>query len=125
VRKVLCLFSGLVFLLGGCRRATDTVARLAESTRTATEQLVFERELADEQRERRIDPYVGNLRHPSPLKLVERYETREGPDGLFIYDTQAHMIARIGGQSQSGLTLDQAKDAIDALSAYDAKHPGK
>lgn len=121
MRAAPCLFFSLAILLGGCRRTTDTVAQFAENTRTATEQLAFNSEQSNEQREKRIDPYVGEARNPPPLKLVERYETREGPDGLFIYDTEKHSIARIGDQSQAGLTLDQANKAVDVLSAADEK----
>jgi hypothetical protein len=78
-------------------------------------------ERSDEERERSIDPHIADIHTAPPVKLVERYETRQGPDGLFVYDTETHSIARLGGQQQAGLTLKQASDAVDALSAADAK----
>lgn len=71
----------------------------------------------------RIDPDVGSLRHLPALKLTERYETREGPDGLFIYDTQEHSVARIDQQAQTGLTVDEAKAALDTLNAPPSPTP--
>lgn len=104
-------------LVGGC----DRVARLAEDTRTATEQMAALSDERNRQREIEIDPSAGQLRRPPSPLFVERFETREGPDGYFIYDTQTQSIARIGGQRQSGLTFDQAREAFDALAAADAK----
>jgi hypothetical protein len=37
-----------------------------------------------------------------------------------VYDTENHTIARIGSQGQSGLTLEQAKGAAEALSYADS-----
>lgn len=121
MRATVCLISGLVLLLGGCSRTSHIVGQFAENMRTATEQMAFNTEQENQQRERRIDPYISETRNPPALKLVERYETREGPDGLFVYDTEKHSIARIGSQAQTGLTLEQATEAVDALSAADAK----
>lgn len=121
MRAALCFVAGVALLLGGCRRTSDTVAQFAENTRTATEQMAVATERANEAREKRIDPNIGDARNPQPLKLSERYETREGPDGLLVYDTEKHSIARIGSQSQSGLTLEQANKAVEALSDADAK----
>lgn len=121
MRVALCLLCSLAVALGGCRRATHTVAQFAENTRTATERLAFDSDQSNEQRERQNDPYVSDMRNPPALKLVERYETRQGPDGIFVYDTETHSIARIADQTQAGLTLDQADKAVDALSALDAK----
>lgn len=121
MRRTLCVLSGLAILLTGCRRATDTVAQFAENARTATERLASDDDASNDERERRIIPYVSDIHTPPPLTLVERYETREGPDGIFVYDTEAHAIARLDGQAQTGLNLKQADDAVDALSAADAK----
>jgi hypothetical protein len=110
-----------VLLLTGCRRAIHSVTDVAENTRTATEQLVSASNASNAQKEIEINPDVASLRNATPVQLSQRYETREGPDGFMIYDTQEHTIARIGNQSQSGLTLDQAKKAADALSGADAK----
>jgi len=104
-------------LLSGC----DRVARLAESTRTATEQMASRSDERNRYREIEIDPSVGALRRPPSPLFGERFETREGPDGYFVYDTQTQSVARIGGQRQSGLTYEQAKDAFDALADADAK----
>jgi hypothetical protein len=46
---------------------------------------------------------------------------RAGPDGFMVYDTENHTIARIGSQSQAGLSLDQAKKSTEAL-AWAADH---
>ena len=73
------------------------------------------------QREIEIDAGAGQMGRPARPLFVERFETREGPDGYFIYDTQTHSIARIGGQRQSGLTYEQARDAFEALADADAK----
>lgn len=108
-------------LLGGCRRTSDTVAQFAENTRTATERLAVDSERANQQREEKIDPSMSEVRNPPPVQLVKRYETREGPDGLFIYDTEKHSVARIGAQAQSGLTQEQADKAVGALVTADAK----
>lgn len=121
VRTTLCLLGGLAALLGGCRRVSDSVARLAENTRTATEQMAVASDRQNEAREKQIDPYIGEARQPPPLKLTERYETRQGPDGLFVYDTESHSVARIGSQAQAGLTMEQASKAVDALTDADAK----
>jgi hypothetical protein len=114
----------VVLLLGGCRRAIHSVADMAENTRTATEKLVTTSNAANAQKEIEINPDAGILRNAPPVQLSRRYETREGPDGFMIYDTQDHTIARIGNQTQAGLTLDQAKKAADALSGADAKGRG-
>ena len=122
MRAALCLLSGLVVLLGGCRRATDTVAQFAENTRTSTERMAIDSDQSNTDREKRDDPYVSDVRAPQPsVKLVERYETRQGPDGLFVYDTETHSIARIDSQPQAGLNMKQADDAVDALTSADAK----
>ncbi|HXD25617.1 MAG TPA: hypothetical protein VN609_06775 [Propionibacteriaceae bacterium] len=72
-------------------------------------------EVANVSREIEIYPDASSLRNTPPLKLSQRYETRQGPDGFMIYDTEAHSIARIGSQNQAGLTLDQAEKASEAL----------
>lgn len=125
LRVALRALPAAALLLAGCHRVTGTVSQIAENTRTATEQMAFDSEAQNARREARIDPYVGELRRPPPLRFAERYETREGPDGLFIYDSQRHSIARIGSQSQAGLSVDQAQSALDALNAAEVKHPGQ
>lgn len=121
MRASLCLLSGLLVLLGGCRRSSDAVARFAEVTRTSTERMVVDSELENERRERRGAPDIADMHNPPPVKLVERYETRQGADGLFVYDTETHSVARLSNQQQSGLTPKQAETAVDALVALDAK----
>jgi hypothetical protein len=117
------LYLTMVLLaLCGCKRMAAGIASLAENTRTATERLVSDSNEAADQRERAAG-YEGAALRATPLKLNERYETRQGPDGLFIYDTQEHVTARIGNQTQAGLNMDQAHAALDALNAQDAKHP--
>jgi hypothetical protein len=111
----------ICLLVGGCNPIGDRVARLAESTRSATEQMASKSEERNRQREIEIDVSAGQLRRPPSPLFVERFETREGPDGYFIYDTQTQSIARIGGQRQSGLTYEQAEDAFGALADADAK----
>jgi len=121
MRATLCLLCGLAFLLGGCRRSADSLADLAENTRSSTERMVVDTEQANAQRERRGAADVGDMHNPPPVKLVERYETRQGPDGLFVYDTETHSTARLGRQAQSGLTPQEAETSVDALMALDAK----
>jgi len=121
MRAALCLLSGLVVLLGGCRRATETVTQFAENTRTSTERMAIYSDQSNAEREKRNDPYIADVRAPPSVKLVERYETRQGPDGLFVYDTETHSIARLDSQPQTGLNIKQADDAVDALTAADAK----
>lgn len=120
MRATLCLLCGLAALLGGCRRSTASLAQLAENMRSSTERMAVDTERANEQRERGV-PDVADLRNPPPVKLVERYETRQGPDGVFVYDTETHSVARMGSQQQSGLTPEQAEKSVDALTALDAK----
>lgn len=121
MRATLCLVFALAGLLSSCKRATGTVAQFAENTRTATEQMAYTSEQENAARDKNIAPAIGEARNPQPLKLVERYETREGPDGLFVYDTETHSIARIGSKPQSGLNFEQASKAVGALTAADAK----
>jgi len=121
MRATLCLFAGLVVVLGGCRRATDTLTQFAENTRTSTERMAVDSAQENERRERRAAPDIAELRSPPAIKLVKRYETRQGPDGLFVYDTERHSTARFGAQLQSGLTPEQATEVVDALEAADAK----
>lgn len=121
MRATLCLLSSLLVLLGGCRRATNTVAQFAENTRTSTERMASDSDQSNAEREKRADPYIADVRAPPSVKLVERYETRQGPDGLFVYDTETHSIARLDNQAQTGLNIKQADDAVDALTAADAK----
>lgn len=110
--SLLCV-SGL--LLTGCGGALNSVADVAENTRTATEQMVVASNASNASREVEIYPEAGSLRGPAPLTFTKRYEMREGPDGFMVYDTQNHTIARIASQNQAGLTLDQAEKATEAL----------
>jgi len=101
--------------LTGCGRTMDSVAHVAETTRTATEQMVVASDASNASREVEIYPEAGSLRGPPPLTFSKRYEMREGPDGFMVYDTQNHTIARIQSQTQQGLTLEQAEKATEAL----------
>jgi hypothetical protein len=83
--------------------------------------MAFDTEQASEQRERHGGLVVADMRSPPPVQLVKRYETRQGADGLFVYDNETHSVARIGSQEQSGLTPQQAEKSVDALAALDAK----
>lgn len=121
MRAALCLLSSLLVLLGGCRRATETVSQFAENTRTSTERMAIDSDQSNAEQEKRNDPYVADVRERPSIKLVERYETRQGPDGLFVYDTETHSVARLDSQPQTGLNIKQADDAVDALTAADAK----
>jgi hypothetical protein len=116
MRITFCLLCASGVLLTGCGRALHSVADMAENTRTATEHLVTSTEASNASKEIQIYPDASGLRGPPALKLSERYETREGPDGFMVYDTENHTIARIANQSQAGLTLDQAQKATEALS---------
>ena len=111
--------SGLLFtalpLLSGCGDAVHSVAGVAETTRTATEQMVTASNASNATREVEIYPEAGSLRGPPPITFTKRYEMREGPDGFMVYDTENHTIARIGNRSQAGLSLDQAQEATEAL----------
>ena len=120
MRAVLCVLCAATLLTTGCGRGLRSVASVAESTRTATEQMASASEASNVQREIEIYPEVATLRSAPGLTLRDRYETRQGPDGFLIYDTETHSIARIGNQTQSGLTLDQAEKAADALGGADA-----
>ena len=111
-------------LLAGCGRALHSVADVAENTRTATEQMASASEASNASKEVLIYPEASSLRGTPTFTLTQRYETREGPDGFMIYDTETHTIARIGNQTQSGLTMEQAKKAADALSTA-ASHAGQ
>lgn len=115
MRTTLCLLCAAGFLLAGCGRALHSIASVAESTRTATEQLALSNAASNASREVEIYPDASGLRGTPPLTLSARYETRQGPDGFMVYDTENHTIARIGSQNQAGLTLDQAKEATEAL----------
>jgi hypothetical protein len=95
---------------------------MAENTRTATEQMAADGEASNVRREIEIYPDAATLRAKQQLKLTQRYEMREGPDGYMVYDTENHTIARIGSQSQAGLTLDQAKLASEALGYASENH---
>jgi len=121
MRATLCVIMGLTLLVGACRRTSEGVARLAENTRSATERLAYDSEQSSAERERRISPDTDAVHGGTPVQLVERYQTRQGPDGLFIYDMQKHEIASLDAKSQSGLTPDQASKAVDALTAADVK----
>jgi hypothetical protein len=105
--------------LTGCGRAVHSVAAMAESTRTATEHMVSASAASNASREIEIYPGAAGLRGTPPLKLSARYETREGPDGFMVYDTENHTIARIGNQAQAGLSMDQAQQATEALAWAD------
>jgi hypothetical protein len=105
--------------LTGCGRALHSVAAMAESTRTATEHMASASAASSASREVEVYPGAAGLRGTPPLKLSARYETREGPDGFMVYDTENHTIARIGNQSQAGLSMDQAQKAAEALSWAD------
>ena len=83
--------------------------------------MAIDSDQSNAEREKRADPYLADVRAPPSVKLVERYETRQGPDGLFVYDTETHSIARLDSQPQTGLNPKQADDAVDALSAADAR----
>ena len=107
-------------LLTGCSRGLHWVANQAENTRSAAEQLAYANEINNDRRESQIDPDARMARQSEPLKLTRRFETREGPDGYMVYDTEAHQIARIGNQSQSGLTYEQAQKAEGALANPDS-----
>ena len=115
---VLCA-AGL--LLAGCGRALRSVTDMAENVRTATEQMVSNSADTNAQREIALDPDAADLRTTPALKLSQRFEMRDGPDGYMVYDTVNHTIARIGSQSQAGLSLDQAKKSAEAL-AWAADH---
>jgi hypothetical protein len=121
MRASLCICCGLAVLLTGCKRPTATLAQFAENTRSSTERMAVLSEQENEQRERNSVPDIADIRNPPPVALVERYETRQGPDGLFVYDTETHSVAQVAGQPQAGLKPKQAEDAIDALEALDAK----
>lgn len=114
-RLAICALLGL----SGCSRAAHTLAGVAESTRTATEQMVATSEIANDRLESKIDPDARTMRQTPGLKLTQRFETREGPDGYMIYDTESHQIARIQGQNQSGLTYEDAERAQEALVSAD------
>lgn len=124
MRATLCLFCAAGLLLAGCGRALHSVADVAENTRTATEQMASASEASNASREVLIYPESSTLRGGQTVAFTQRYETREGPDGFMIYDTESHTIARIGNQTQSGLTLEQAKKAEDALVTA-ASHAGQ
>jgi hypothetical protein len=121
MRGALCVLCAAGLLLGGCGRALRSVADVAENTRTATEQMVSTSAVTNEQREIEIDPDAAALRTTPELKLSERFEMRDGPDGYMVYDTVNHSIARIGSQTQAGLSFDQAKKSAEAL-AWAADH---
>jgi hypothetical protein len=116
MRANLYLVCASALLVTGCGRALHSVADVAENTRTATEQMASASDASNASREIQIYPEASALRGPPPLKLSQRYETREGPDGFMVYDTENHTIARIANQSQAGLTMDQAAKAAEALS---------
>src|SRR5258708_1224809 len=117
MRTTFCLLCASGLLLTGCSQALHSVADVAENTRTATEHMASATYASDVQKEIKIYPDATNLRRPEePLRLSTRYETRQGPDGFMVYDTENHTIARIANQSQYGLTLDQAQKATEALS---------
>ena len=116
MRTTLCFLLAAGFLLTGCGRALHSVADVAEHTRTATERMASASEVSNASKEIQIYPEASGLRGPPPLKLSTRYETREGPDGFMVYDTENHTIARIANQTQAGLTMDQAQKATEALS---------
>ncbi|WP_372785092.1 hypothetical protein [Phenylobacterium sp.] len=117
MRTTLGLICAAGLLLSGCGRALHSVAAVAENTRTATEQLASTSDATAARKEIELYPDAMNMRSAqTPLKLSERYETREGPDGFMVYDTENHTIARIASQTQAGLTLDQAQKATEALS---------
>ncbi|MDB5427820.1 MAG: hypothetical protein JWR47_2921 [Phenylobacterium sp.] len=124
MRATVCLLCAAGLLLAGCGRALHSVAGVAENARTATEQMASASEASNASREVLIYPEASTLRGGPSLALTQRYETREGPDGFMIYDTETHTIARIGNQTQSGLTMEQAKKAADALSTA-ASHAGQ
>jgi hypothetical protein len=113
--------TSLMVLLSGCRRATETVSQFAENTRNSTERMASDSDQSNADREKREDPYIADVRAPPSVKLVERYEARQGPDGIFVYDTETHSIARLDNQATTGLNLKQADDAVDALTAADAR----
>jgi hypothetical protein len=115
MRTTLGLLCVAGLALTGCGRTLHSVATMAENTRTATEHLVSASEASNAQKEVEIFPDASSLRTTPPLKLSERYEMRDGPDGFMVYDTENHTIARIGSQTQTGLTLDQAQKASEAL----------
>ena len=119
MRITLCILCAAGMLLTGCGRALHSVATMAESTRTATEHMASASDASNASREVQIYPDAAGLRGTPPLKLSTRYETREGPDGFMVYDTENHTIARIGNQSQAGLSIDQAQKAAEALSWAD------
>lgn len=102
--------------LSGCGRTLSSVADVAENTRTATEHMASASYASNVQKEIEIYPDANSLRRIEPLQLSQRYETRQGPDGFMVYDTENHTIARIANQSQAGLTLAQAQEASEALS---------
>jgi hypothetical protein len=117
MRTALCLLSAAGLLLAGCGRTLHSIADVAENTRTATEQMASATYASDVKKEIEIYPDATALRRrQEPLRLSTRYETRQGPDGFMVYDTQNHTIARIANQSQAGLTQDQAREAAEALS---------
>ena len=117
MRATLCFICASGLLLTGCGRALHSVADVAENTRTATERMASATYASDVKKEIEIYPDATALRRrEAPLRLSTRYETRQGPDGFMVYDTQNHTIARIANQSQAGLTEDQAREAAEALS---------
>lgn len=120
MRATLWLLCGLAALLSGCGRSTASLAQFAENAHDSTERMALNTERANEQREHgTLD--VADTRNGPAVKLMERYETRQGPDGVFVYDTETHSVARMGSQQQSGLTPQQAMKSVDALVALDAK----
>ena len=120
MRATLCLLCAFGLLTTGCGRALHSVANVAENTRTATEHMAEATDASNASREVQIYPDASSLRGEPAVSLSKRYEVREGADGFMIYDTEYHTIARIGNQSQAGLTMDQAQKAVDALSTADA-----
>lgn len=115
MRATLSLLCAAGLVLTGCGRTLRSVTSMAENTRTATEQMASSEAASNVRREIQIYPDASTLRETPALKLSQRYETREGPDGFMVYDTQNHTIARLGSRSQAGLTLEQAKTASEAL----------
>lgn len=121
MRSAIWALGAAALLLSACGRSLHSLAALAEGARTATEQMVSASDINNDRRESRLNPEARTLRQGTPLKLSERYETREGPDGFMVYDTETHQIARLEGQSQSGMTYEDAQKAEEALMSADAK----
>jgi hypothetical protein len=115
--RILGLFP--ICLLLGCGPESEALSRTATSVRNSTERMASSSAAASDARQARILAEADELQRkadPSAdLAEDERYEIRQSLGGYAVYDRNNGRTVTIDRQIQSGLSRDQAEEAVATL----------